>query len=101
MMVEVHWRVSKHNHLYHHNRPRLDMRCFIIMNNYCTDLISSYRQKIVMRRALPAWEGEFIKTWNNHYLQLHDVPRDRYITNIEQWACSYPKFYTSRFLLCK
>ncbi|KAI8331750.1 hypothetical protein BC941DRAFT_360098, partial [Chlamydoabsidia padenii] len=101
MLVEGHWRALKHSHLYHHNRPRLDLLCFIITDDYYTDLISSYRQKVLIRCVLHAWEDEYIKTWNNHFLRQHNVSRGNYNTNIAQWTCSCPQFYTSWFLLCK
>jgi hypothetical protein len=52
MLVESHWRVLKRNYLYHHNRPRLDLLTYIIMNNHCRDLIRTYQQKVVLRRDL-------------------------------------------------
>ncbi|SAM00704.1 hypothetical protein, partial, partial [Absidia glauca] len=101
MLVESHWRVLKRNHLYHHNRPRLDLLCFVIINNYCTDLIHTYQQKVVLRRDLLAWESEFVKEWNALHRRSIDVPRHNYLTNYNQWVCNCPYFYSSRFLLCK
>ncbi|KAI8332798.1 hypothetical protein BC941DRAFT_318598, partial [Chlamydoabsidia padenii] len=30
MMMESHWKVLKRNHLYHYNRPRMDLLTYII-----------------------------------------------------------------------
>ncbi|SAL96230.1 hypothetical protein, partial, partial [Absidia glauca] len=85
MLVESHWRVLKRNHLYHHNRPRLDLLCFVIISNYCADLAHTYQQKVVLRRDLFAWESEFVKEWNALHRRSIDVPRHHYLTNYEQW----------------
>ncbi|KAI8328622.1 hypothetical protein BC941DRAFT_406415 [Chlamydoabsidia padenii] len=39
--------------------------------------------------------------WNHHHRQAHDVPGEDYLTSLEQWVCTCPHFYRSRFLLCK
>ncbi|SAL99653.1 hypothetical protein, partial, partial [Absidia glauca] len=68
---------------------------------YCTDLIHTYQQKVVLRRDLLAWESEFVKEWNALHRRSIDVPRHNYLTNYNQWVCNCPYFYSSRFLLCK
>ncbi|KAI8328729.1 hypothetical protein BC941DRAFT_519150 [Chlamydoabsidia padenii] len=78
MMMESHWKVLKRNHLYHYNRPRMDLLTYIITDKFVKHHKHSYEQKVVLRRDVFSWEREFVKTWNHHHRQAHDVPGKDY-----------------------
>ena len=104
MMIEAHWRALKRKHLLHHNRPRLELLVWIIINRVTPPLLDKFSQCITAspRRDAFRWEKEFARRWRKSKERtVRPGKVQEYGTDAGRWTCACPAFAKSRFMLCK
>ena len=97
MFIEGHWKALKRDFLYKFFRPCLDFVTYINLLKMIP-LQERKFQQILAGREHPNWKKQFKAEWKR--LSKHDI-KNAYMTNAQNWVCSYPYFLTNRFMICK
>ena len=101
MMIEAHWKVLKHDYLYHFNQPHLDYVIYIICEHL---LLQQENQLLQLMNGCqhPHWWEEFKREWKKAEQRNTSTNyKEKYFISEALWLCSCPSFLQSQFLLCK
>lgn len=104
MIIESHWRRTKHDFLHRFNLPRTDLVTWVLVSRVVPTTLGQMNTILVKnhRRAIASWRKPFKREWKR--LQNSEVDSQSLLrnhTDPSQWTCACNAFLLSRFLLCK
>jgi len=90
MIIELHWRHIKRDHLYKFHKPHVDHLCYILIKKVLTQQL--YRIQLLQQdRYLILWQKEFKKEWKQHEKQKIQ-PNNKYFTDPTKWIYTCPAY---------